>query len=218
MKVNWNLTHDVHWSPFTDQTTVSRWTCYPTTLPPDGMSDLWEHQLRGISPLRKQEESRESAATLQGSELHVAQPKGILMRLSSSTWARLTTAYFLPTPCPHPDLLILRFFMFNSGVLDVNSNFSQKCIGWRKWEKSHRIDDLVMQSTEKAQCLINGKLVGIFECICSALICDSRGKWLLMKGMCFGIQQEGGGKEHSGLWREGSDVRPRLTCSHSSIQ
>lgn len=107
---------------------------------------------------------------------------------------------------PPPVLILISsfcvFFMFNSGVLDVNSNFSQKSIGWRKWEKSHRIDDLLMQSTEKAQCLINGKLVGVFECICSALICDFRGKWLLMKGMCFGIQQEGGGGMNTQAFEE----------------
>lgn len=206
------------WSPFTDQTTVSRWTCHPTTLPPDGMSDHWEHRLWGISLSINRKKAWRALPLCRVASCMWPSLKGFLWGCQAQPepdWQQLISF-------PPPVLILISsfcgFFMFNSGVLDVNSNFSEKCIGWRKWEKSHRIDDLVMQSTEKAQCLINGKLVGILECICSALICDSRGKWLLMKGMCFGIQQEGGGNEHPGLWREGSDVSPRLTRSHTSIQ
>lgn len=68
----------------------------------------------------------------------------------------------------------------------MNTNFSRgsylNCIHWKRWGESHQIADLLMQSMEKAQCLTNGEGVGIFRCICSALIWAFRGKRLLMKG------------------------------------
>lgn len=190
-------------SAFTDQTTVLYWNCYPTTLPPDGMSDPWEHQLWDISSLCKQEEGSECSAAL-----HVAQPKG------SRTWARLTIAYFLPTPLspswsPHSV-----FLMFHSAVLDVDTKFSHKSVK----KKKGGIGNLATQKHSSVS--HQWKISWHFQM--HLLGANLWFQWKMTPDerdvLPLGSNRKVGGMNIQFLWRAGSDVSPRLTCSHNSIQ